>query len=164
MKMSVLAVAATALASLAGPALAGDDGPSIPFGASVLIIELTEDDIELQVFVDGTDWTRVKVSDPNERRIFDARAKGRLKRQNGMSEMFWASEPTHYLEDDPAFDGTVESFLDRFPEGVYTFEGETRDGRELEGEAMLTHVLPALAEIVSPVSDTDDPPLVETLP
>ncbi len=161
MKMSMLAVAATALASLAGPALADDDGPSIPFGASVLIIELTEDDIELQVFIDGTDWTRVKVSDPNERRIFDARAEGRLERQNGMSEMFWASEPTHYLEDDPAFDGTVESFLDRFPEGVYTFEGKTRDGRELEGEAMLTHVLPALAEIVSPVSDTDDPPVVD---
>ena len=95
MKMSMLAVAATVLAALAGPALADDDGPSIPFGASVLIIELTEDDIELQVFVDGTDWTRVKISDPNERRIFDARAKGRLNRQNGMSEMFWASEPTH---------------------------------------------------------------------
>ena len=161
MKMSMWAVAATVLALLAGPALADDDGPSTPFGASVLIIELTEDDIELQVFVDGTDWTQVEVSDPNERRIFDARAEGRLERQNGMSEMFWASEPTHYLEDDPVFDGTVESFLDRFPEGVYTFEGKTRDGRELEGEAMLTHVLPALAEIVSPVSDTDDPPLFD---
>ena len=35
------------------------------------------------------------------------------------------------------------------------------NGGELEGEAILTHVLPALPEIIAPVSATDDPPLVD---
>ena len=134
----------------------------IPFGASVVIIELTDNDIELQAFVDGVEWKRVTVSDPNEHKIFHGRATGRLRRQGGLSEMFWASEPTHYLEDEPDFDGTVKSFLKRFPAGVYEFEGVTTVGeREIEGEATLTHVLPALPEILAPVSETDDPPVVD---
>jgi len=74
------------------------------FGASVVIIELTDNDIEIQVFVDG-EWAQLKVLDPKERKIFDARTAGRLRRQTGISEMFFASEPTHYLEDEPEFDG-----------------------------------------------------------
>lgn len=37
----------------------------------------------------------------------------------------------------------------------------TVDGKELEGEATFTHVIPAGPEIVSPVSPTDDPPVVD---
>jgi len=130
------------------------------FGASVVIIELTDNDIELQVFVDG-EWAQLKVLDPKERKIFDARTAGRLRRQTGISEMFFASEPTHYLEDEPEFDGSIEEFLNRFPEGVYEFEGLTTAKEEVEGEAVLTHVLAALPEILSPVSDTDEAPEVD---
>jgi hypothetical protein len=40
-------------------------------------------------------------------------------------------------------------------------EGRTVEGKELEGDARLTHVLPALPEIANPVSMTDEPPLVD---
>ena len=40
-------------------------------------------------------------------------------------------------------------------------EAQLVNGGELEGEGMLTHVLPALPEIIAPVSDTDDPPVVD---
>lgn len=160
--LSAIAIA-MAFAMLAGPALAQDEDEADeePFGAAVVIIELTDNDIELQVFVDGTDWKRVRISDPNDRRLFFSKAQERLHRQGGMSEMFWASEPTHYLEDEPNFDGPIEDFLGRFPEGQYEFEGVQIDGSELESEATLTHVLPALPEIVAPVSLTDDPPVVD---
>lgn len=75
--------------------------------------------------------------------------------------MFWASEPTHYLEGEPEFDGTIEEFLARFPAGEYEFEGRTTAGPDLEGVATLTHVLPALPEIIAPLSDTDELPVVD---
>ena len=149
------------LALLVGPALAENDADSQPFGAAVIIIELTDNDIELQAFVDGVEWERLQIFGPNERRIFNLRAQRNLRRQGGLSELFFASEPTHYLEDEPNFDGTIEEFLARFPAGKYEYEGQTRNGVELEGEATLTHVLPALPEIITPVSDTDEPPVID---
>ncbi len=132
-----------------------------PWGATSIIIETTDNDIELQVFVDGFLWRSLQVFTPDDRRIFNLKAKRDLQRQGGLSELFFASEPTHYIEEEPSFDGTIEDFLARFPEGAYTFEGRTVDGVQLEGEAILTHVLPALPEIVSPVSTGDEPPIID---
>jgi hypothetical protein len=157
MSIRTVAIAGALLAGVVGAAQAEDE---LTFGASVVIIELTDNDIELQAFVDGA-WSRVKLLDPRERKVFEGRTSGRVRMQGGVSEMFWASQPTHYLEDEPEFDGTIEEFLGRFPPGVYEFEGVTTAGEEIEGEATLTHVMPALPEILSPVSDTDDAPVVE---
>jgi hypothetical protein len=143
------------------PAVADDDKNAEPFGATSVIIETTDNDIELQVFVDGSLWNKLQIFTPAERRIFKLRAQKNLRRQGGLSELFFASEPTHYLEDEPEYDGTVEEFLSRFPAGKYEFEGRTVDGRELEGEATLTHVLPELPEITAPISADDDPPVVD---
>ncbi len=126
-----------------------------------MIIELTDNDIELQVFVDGVLWKSLQIFAPNERRIFNLKTRRNIRRQGGLSELFFASEPTHYLEDEPEFDGTIEEFLARFPEGEYEFEGQTVNDGELEGQATLTHVLPALPEIIAPVSDGEDPPEVD---
>lgn len=156
----VLAVAAAiGLAFLAGSTARAENEP--PFGAAVVIIELTDNDIELQVFVDGFEWKGLEIFGPNERSIFNLRAQSNLRRQGGLSELFFASQPTHYLEDEPEFDGTIEEFLARFPAGEYEFEGVTVNGTELEGEAILTHVLPALPEILAPLSDHEDPPIVD---
>ena len=54
-----------------------------------------------------------------------------------MSEMFWASEPSHFLDDEPNFDEPIEAFLQRWPEGVYEFEATTGRGVEIESEVML---------------------------
>lgn len=137
-------------------ALADDD--EAPFGAAVVIIELTDEDIELQFFADGFDWTRLEIFDPNERKVFDARARGRLTRQGGLSELVFASEPSHYLVDEDNFDEPVEAFLARWPEGNYEFEGQTTVGVELESEAYLSHVLPALPEITAPADGAEVDP------
>lgn len=171
-----MALGAIVFASLALPAIA-DDGmkrckqwnkyvqerqeDEQPWGATSIIIETTDNDIELQVFVDGFLWKSLQVFNPDERRIFNLKAQRNIQRQGGLSELFFASEPTHYLEDEPEFDGTIEEFLSRFPEGEYEFEGHTVDGIQLEGEATLTHVLPALPEITAPVSDDGEPPTID---
>jgi len=152
------AAAAMSFAFLAGPAVSAEN--ELPFGAAVVIIELTDNDIELQAFVDGVEWKRLEIAGPGERSIFDLRAQRNLRRQGGLSELFFASEPTHYLEDEPDFDGTIEEFLARFPAGEYEFEGVTINGGELEGAAVLTHVLPALPEILAPLANGGEAPVV----
>ena len=128
-----------------------EDANEEPFGAAVIIIELTDNDIELQVFADAFDWTRLQIFDPRERLIFDTKARGRLRRQGGLSEITWASEPSHYLNDEDNYDEEVEDFLSRWPEGYYEFEGERVDGLgPLDSEAYLSHVLAALPEVRLP--------------
>lgn len=105
-----------------------DDEMEEPFGAAVVIIGLTDNDIELQVFADAFDWNRLEIFDPRERRIFDTKARGRLLRQGGLSEMVFAPEPSHYLADEDNYDEDVEDFLKRWPEGCYEFEGQRVDG------------------------------------
>ncbi|HNP28503.1 MAG TPA: hypothetical protein PKK23_05630 [Nitrospirales bacterium] len=82
-----------------------------------------------------------------------------------MSELHFASEPDHFPEEALApseeANEVVRTFLSKFPAGHYEYEGKTVDGAELEGEATLTHVLPALPEIKAPVSRTDEPPQVD---
>ena len=160
-RLSTICSASIAAMTLSTPTFVYAEESETPFGAAVLIIELTDNDIELQVFADGFDYTRLKIFDPNERKVFDGRARGRLKRQGGLSEVFFASEPSHYLVDEPDFDEPVEDFLKRWPEGVYEFEGTVPKGPDLEGEATLSHVLPALPKIVSPVSAGEKPPVVD---
>ena len=171
-----MAISAMVFTLLAAPAVAGNGSEEFykgstnvqpiqedeqPFGATAIIIETTENDIELQVFVDGTRWKTLEIFTPDDRRVFNLRTRKNIRRQGGLSELFFASEPTHYLEFEPNFDGTIEDFLARFPEGVYEFEGRTGKGGELEGEAILSHVLPEMPEIIRPVMDGDDPPVLD---
>jgi len=143
-----------------------DDENETPFGAAVVIIELTDNDIELQVFADAFDWNRLRIFDPRDRLIFDTRARGRLRRQGGLSEIVFASEPSHYLEDEDDYDESVEDFLRRWPEGDYEFEGQRLHGLgPLDSDAYLSHVLAALPEVTSPEEEAevpfDEPLLIE---
>ena len=60
----------------------GDDNDDdIPLGAATVIIELTDNDIELQAFVDGSpSWNRFTIYDPKEKRIFDMKTRGKLQK------------------------------------------------------------------------------------
>ena len=163
-KRRVPAIAAVlGVVFLAGPAASDDH--VLPFKATPIIIELTDNDIELQVFVDGNNWKTLQIVAPDDRTIFHLRTKQILKRQ-GMSELHFASEPSNFPVDDEGeidpidAEETVLAFLERFPAGYYEVEASSPDG-ELEGTAFLTHVLPALPEILAPMSDTDDPPVVD---
>ena len=117
-----------------------------------LIIEFneTDEDIGVQFFIDADGWKSLRIFDPAGMEIFDARTKGRLLDQGGVAELFVESdEPT--LADLP-----LDVFLDRFPEGTYTFAGRTVDGANLTGEAEFSHDIPAGPEITLPVVSGDE--------
>ena len=152
----------------ASPFVLADENEE-PFGAAVIIIELTDNDIELQIFADAFDWNRLRIFDPRERMIFDTRTRGRLNRQGGLSEMAFASEPSHYLVEEDDYDEDVEDFLRRWPEGFYEFEGQRVRGLgPLDSEAYLSHVLAQIPEIIEPEEDEivspDEPLLIKWEP
>lgn len=149
-----LAIAALALAPVSG--FADEEGE---FGAIAIIIELTDNDIELQVFIDGFDYSRVEGRDPYGNRFIDLKAKGLLSATGGFSEIFFASEPSHFLIEEDNYDEDVEDFLARWPEGFYEFNGMTPAGVRLEGEGLMTHVLPDLPEITAPLPLDDEAPV-----
>jgi|SRR5262245_21862700 len=92
-------------------------------------------DLGVQVSLDGEDWKKVKIIDPDGRTLFDVRGKGPF-RQLGLTELFFeGAEPS--LDEFP-----LDELLDLFPEGTYEFEGRTVDDDEIEGEWEFTHAIP----------------------
>lgn len=128
------ALSALSMAALAPAAYAEE----IPLSKARIFFELnhTDGDIGIHGAVGGDPWRWLRLEDPNERRIMAITLQGRLQRQ-GLSEFtFESAEPT-FDELPPAV------FFARFPAGTYEYEGRSLDGEELEGEAELSHVIPA---------------------
>ncbi|HBP86463.1 MAG TPA: hypothetical protein PKK23_05635 [Nitrospirales bacterium] len=48
---------------LTSPFLAAGENNELPFKAASIIFETTDNDIELQVFVDGNQWKTLKIDD-----------------------------------------------------------------------------------------------------
>jgi hypothetical protein len=141
--LSVLLVAMVALILTA--AAAQSWAAEIPFSRAKIIIEFNSSgpDVGVQVLLDGDPWKRVKIKSPNGNQLLDIISDGNLRKQ-GLTELFFeSSEPS--LDEVP-----LKEFLARFPEGKYEFEGITVEGDELEGEATLTHLIPAGPVIISP--------------
>ncbi len=93
-------------------------------------------DLGVHVFLDGEDWKRMKIVNPNGSRIFQVTGSGAYATL-GMTELFFeGAEPS--LDEVP-----LDELLALFPEGEYEFEGLTVDGGEIEGTANLTHAIPA---------------------
>lgn len=123
---------------------------AVRFSDARIIIEInaTDGDAGIQMFVDGEDWERLRVFDPDGRRVLDIKAKESLGVQ-GLTELFFESA-------EPSFDEQpLDEFLGLFPEGYYRFRGKTTEGRPLYGKAMLTHDLPGAPVLVAPI-DGDD--------
>jgi hypothetical protein len=117
----------------------------IPFSSAKLRIELnaTDNDVGVQVLLDGEPWRWLRIEGPDGRKILDIKSGRSLTRQ-GLTELFFeSSEPS--LDEVP-----LAEFLGRFPEGEYEFEGKTIDGKDIRGKATFTHVIPAGPVIVSP--------------
>lgn len=115
------------------------------FAQARLIIEYnaTDGDIGAQVFLDGEAWKSLRVFNPNGRKILDIIGTRSLQRQ-GLTELFFeSSEP-------PLAQVPLSVFLNRFPEGVYDFEGVTIGGRPIEGQTMFTHAIPDPPLLLSP--------------
>jgi hypothetical protein len=111
-----------------------------PFEEARLFFELndTDGDLGIHGLVDGDEWKRLQIDDPNDVLMLDVMVRGRLRRQ-GLTEIFFESA-------EPPFDElSPREFFRRFPEGVYDIDGVTLAGAELESEVRLSHVLPAPA-------------------
>jgi hypothetical protein len=117
-----------------------DDGEEvIPFDVVQIFIEYnaTDDDAGIQVFFDGEAWKEVEIFNPQGRLILELEARRGFKRL-GLTEMrFESAEPS------------LPEVLALFPPGAYKFEGETIDGKELQGTARLAHEIPP-APVFSP--------------
>jgi hypothetical protein len=110
-----------------------------------IIIEFnsTARDVGVQVFLDGEQWKRMRIYDPNGNKIFDVTPTGNLGTL-GLTELFFEGEEPS-LDDLP-----LDEFLALFPKGVYLFLGETVDGRKLNRRATFTHAIPDGPSIISP--------------
>jgi hypothetical protein len=143
----LMVVVALSLAAAAPGASAKKEG--IPFEEARIIIEYNSspsaNDLGFHVFLDGEDWKTLKIVNPNGRTIFNVQGKGPYK-DLGLTELFFeGAEPS-------LFEVPLAELLALFPDGIYEFEGRTVDGDEIEGEATLSHAVPAGPD----VSDSDD--------
>lgn len=144
--VAALAVVLSVIASTHGvPSVSAQSGGTVKFKAADLKVEInaTDGDAGLQVFLDHEPWRSIAIARPNGGKILDITAQGVL-RDYGLTELFSESS-------EPAFDEfPLEEFKKLFPEGRYTFTGETIDGRRLRSRVPLTHDFPAGPRITSP--------------
>lgn len=108
------------------------------FAEAEIFLELnhTDGDLGLHASIDGETWTNLAIEGPGGRGLLNLLTLGRLRAQGLTQLAFESAEPT-FEELDPAV------FFRRFPEGRYEIEGTTRDGQEIAGAAVLSHVLAA---------------------
>jgi hypothetical protein len=144
--MAVIALLTTL--ALGGSAVAGQSGKAVgqlELKDATLIVEVnaTDGDAGLQVFLDADPWKSMRIAAPNGRTILDIGTRGRLQGY-GLTELFSESS-------EPPFDVfPLERFKALFPEGRYTFNGTTIEGKKLTGSATLSHDFPAGPKIVAP--------------
>src|SRR5262245_7739862 len=137
---------ASAIFALAMVALAPGRAQAAPFAAAKIFIEFNSSaqDIGVQVFLDtDTAWKSLKAFDPQGRKILDVGATGNVGTL-GVSEFFFESD------EPPLAELPIDQFLQLFPEGQYTFVGETVGGGQLTGKAKFSHAIPAGPEVITP--------------
>lgn len=134
-KMWLLLLGPALLLTAEPPSLGGEE---VPLDEARVFIEFnsTDDDFGIHFFWDGDAWARMEVEDSDEDLILKVRASDDLADQGLTEGFFESAEPS-------ADELSMEEFFERFPEGTYEFEGTSLEGDELEGEAELTHTLPA---------------------
>ena len=98
----------------------------------------TDNDLGVQVLLDGDAWNRLRILDPKGNKILDVATKGTLG-SLGLTELFFES-------DEPS----PEEVLHLIREGEYDFEGRTIEGDTLEGEVEVSHNLPPAPVILVP--------------
>ncbi|HXV84525.1 MAG TPA: fibronectin type III domain-containing protein, partial [Candidatus Binatia bacterium] len=132
----VFSAAMSAIILTAG-ATGGWAKDQIPFEVAKMIFEFnfTDNDLGVQVSLNGDPWKEVKIVGPDRSKIFEVKIGGSLKRF-GFTELF--SESNEPELDEVPF----KDILALFPEGEYKFFGKTVEGEKLVGTAMLTHAIP----------------------
>jgi hypothetical protein len=144
--VSAVAVGASGRSATSDPSAAAAKRKPLRFEQHELYIEYnaTDGDAGLQLAADAEDWKRFTLLDTRGKALIDVRAKGRLRRPFGLSELFLeASEP-------PFTKVPFRTFKKRFPTGRYRFRGVASDGRRLAGSDRLSFVVPAAPKVTFP--------------
>ena len=156
MKFKQLPIIAVTSALMAAPTLGIADGhEELELDEAYLYFDLNDTDGDLGIHgkADGDAWKRMKIEGPEgerERKILDIRARSGLRRQ-GLTELFFESAEPTFDELDP------DVFFNRFPEGVYEWEGKTLDHEEIEGEVFLSQIIPAAPVVAMVGNQTENP-------
>jgi hypothetical protein len=115
----------------------GSPARAAELSVSRIFIEYNQsaNDLGYHVSLDGEDWTRLAIVNPDGKRIFEVQGRGAYKLL-GMTELFFeGAEPS--LDDFP-----LRELLALFPEGDYSFVGTTAEGEEIKGTGTLSHAVP----------------------
>jgi len=132
-KFPAFLMAVLALAWVAVPSMAVDR-----FEVAKIFFEYnsTDNDLGVHVSLDGEHWKTLTIANPAGSTIFAVEGKGPYA-ELGLTELFFeGAEPS--LDEVP-----LAHLLELFPEGRYTFDGMTVDGRRLMSRATLSHAIPA---------------------
>jgi hypothetical protein len=131
-----------------------------PFAVANIHIETnaTDCDMGVQMFFDTDGITEGSVEDPNENVVYSFQTSGGMADIGGLTESFLEGVEPQITEllneldcersaDEPEV--SLQELLAAWPKGTYEFEGFA-GGVEFEGEAILTHKIPAGPEITAP--------------
>lgn len=124
----------------------------VAFKKARLIVETnaTDGDAGLQLSLDHEPWKSISISRPDGTKILDIVTRGALEGY-GLTELFSESS-------EPPFDKfPLQEFEKLFPEGDYTFVGETIEGEKMQSTATLTHHFPAGPKVLAPKEDSTVP-------
>lgn len=105
---------------------------------ALIEVNTTDGDAGFQILIDGDGWRDVRVDDPNGQKIYSVSGDKSVKEQ-GLTESFFESSEPECSEEGFSLSDT----LDRFPAGEYSVSGKSTDNQQMEGEAILTHAIPA---------------------
>jgi len=142
-RMCSVAALALALTSTVPVVWAQEEEPEFSELRALIEINTTDGDAGLQMLIDGDGWRSVRVDDPNGQKIYTVEG-DKSVREQGLSENFFeSSEPD-------CDEVSLTDTLDRFPAGEYRVRGKSTDNEHFEGEAILTHALPAAPGLLMP--------------
>lgn len=95
----------------------------------------SDNDLGVHVFLDGEDWNKLRIVNPEGVEIFEVEGKGGYH-ELGLTELFFeGAEPS--LDEVP-----LEALLALFPEGKYQFSAKTVEEGKLLSAAAFSHAVP----------------------
>ncbi len=131
-----------------------EDPPNLKTGKLIVEHNATDEDTGFQGFVDGEGWRDLAVSGPGAVTVLTFRALGELG-ELGLTELFFETVEPENAE------VPISNMLAKLPAGDYTIAGTSMqngdNGGPTAGTALLTHVIPAGAELLTPAEEASVP-------
>jgi hypothetical protein len=136
--VSILVIAVAVFLIMGGSALAQPEEEELEDASVFIEWNSSDEDQGLQFFWDSEGFTLMEVFNEDEQKVLRLKTFKKVKKQ-GLTETAIES-----VEPGPE-EQTLQQFLNRFPEELYTFEGELKEGgvvtKTITGAADLTHDL-----------------------